>query len=32
MRRNMLIQAGEIVRGTAILIAAYEKTTVKDRN
>ncbi|WP_208433154.1 tetratricopeptide repeat protein [Bartonella taylorii] len=29
---NMLLQAGKVVRGTALLTAAYEKANVKDRD
>ncbi|WP_039758120.1 tetratricopeptide repeat protein [Bartonella queenslandensis] len=32
MLGNMLLQEGEIIRGTAMLTAAYEKANVKDRN
>lgn len=28
----MLIQEGRIIRGKAMLTAAYEKTNIKDRN
>ncbi len=32
MLGNMLLQEGKIIRGTAMLTAAYEKANVKDRN
>lgn len=32
MLGNMLLQEGEIIRGTAMLTAAYEKANTKDRN
>ncbi|WP_254493022.1 tetratricopeptide repeat protein [Bartonella sp. B1099] len=32
MLGNMLIQEGKIIRGTAMLTAAYEKADVKDKN
>ncbi|PIT68044.1 tetratricopeptide repeat protein [Bartonella tribocorum] len=32
MLGNMLLQEGEIVRGTAMLTAAYEKASLKDKN
>ncbi len=32
MLGNMMLQAGNVVRGTALLTVAYEKANVKDRN
>ncbi|WP_208437434.1 tetratricopeptide repeat protein [Bartonella taylorii] len=32
MLGNMLLQSGNVVRGTALLTVAYEKANVKDRN